>query len=128
MKRKRLFIVILVLMVMAIVILTIVHYNNINKVESFVLSDYEQIISDFPSNQVLGAIADNKKAKQMAEEVWEEIYGDEVKKEKPYKVFFDSVEEVWLVKSSLKPHMVGGTAGILIQKSDGKVLAVWHEK
>jgi len=95
----------------------------------FSLSEYNKYIEKFPYDEILGGIDTQEIAKEKAETVWVEIYGNQIKKEKkPYIVFFDSNNEVWLVTGSLPTDMDGGVPYILIQKSDGKVLAVWHDK
>jgi len=43
-------------------------------------------------------------------------------------VLFDEESETWLVHGTLPKNTIGGVPYILIQKSDGKVLAVWHTK
>lgn len=42
--------------------------------------------------------------------------------------FFDSETELWLVTGTLHGGEEGGVAYLIVQKADGKVLAVWHEK
>ena len=98
------------------------------KIQPFSLSDYSETINDFASDKVLGAVNTSDSAKEKAETVWIEIYGDSVKEDKPYKVYFDEQNQVWLVKGTLPEMYFGGVPYILIQKSDGKVLAVWHTK
>jgi len=78
-------------------------------------------------------VHDEAAARQIAENVWIRVYGEEVKDEKPYEVKYDSVCRVWIVRGSLPKAsegsiVLGGTAGIIIQKSDGKVIDVWHDK
>ena len=98
------------------------------RVDGFRLTDYSDFIAEFPSEKVLGAIDSLQKAKEEAEIIWLEVYGDSVKDMKPYIVSYDGESQVWLVQGTLKKNQDGGVPCILIQKSDGKVLAVWHGK
>lgn len=109
-------------------------------VESFSLSDspyYLEAIEDFPSDKYLGEVLTAEEAIAHAEREWVALYGDKVNRQKPYKVSFDAEMNVWLVRGSLPgPVSIrpgaqiitrGRVAGILIQKEDGKILAVWHD-
>lgn len=98
------------------------------RVDGFRLTDYSDYIAEFPSEKVLGTIDSLQKAKEEAEIIWLEVYGDSVKDMKPYIVSYDEESQVWLVQGTLKKNHDGGVPCILIQKSDGKVLAVWHGK
>ena len=98
------------------------------RVQSFSLDEYQRMIAQFPSDKVLGPVADTDDLLQKAEAVWTEIYGEQVREEKPYRIFYDEQNAVWLVSGSLKPFRLGGTAQILVENDTGKVLAVWHGK
>ncbi len=100
-----------------------------DKVNEFSLSEYNNYIENFSSDKILGKIDNEKIAKEKAESVWIDLYGEQIKREKkPYIVSFDPNNEVWLVTGSLPKNMLGGVPYIIIQKHDGKVLAVWHDK
>ena len=75
-----------------------------------------------------GAVPDEDTAKKIAEMVWIKTFGEEVKKEQPYKVKYDKIFKVWIVEGALPKDMLGGTAGIIIRKSDGEILKKWHFK
>lgn len=60
--------------------------------------------------------------------IWLNLFGEKIKDEKPYKVFYDEQNDIWLVKSSLPRGWIGGVVYILMQKSDGKILAIWHDQ
>lgn len=94
----------------------------------FDLDFYAEEIDQFPSDKVLGPVTSAKDAKKKAEAVWVEVFGEEVKQEKPYGVSYDIDTGTWLVQGHLPKYMVGGVAHILIRESDGAVLAVWHYK
>ena len=96
--------------------------------ESFDISEYDDIIARFPSDKILGPVDSQEDAKEQALTVWTEIYGEEVDNERPIVVLFDEESETWLVHGTLPKNTIGGVPYILIQKSDGKVLAVWHTK
>lgn len=126
MKKTIVFFILLLLVI--VLILVFIKYNNSLKIEEFHLSEYIKYMQDSPSDIILGEISSSKIARLKAEEVWMEIYGEKVKSKKPYKVSFDSENQVWLVKGRLPKNMLGGVPYILIRKSDGKVLAVWHDR
>lgn len=95
----------------------------------FSVSDYQQYIIYFPSDRVVGPVDDVKTAKEKAEIVWIEVYGEKIRKENwAYKVYFDEESKIWMVTGLLPRIVKGGVPNILIQKEDGKVLAVWHGK
>lgn len=110
----------------------IIIYNiSKEKIKSFNLNDepyYLQAIQDFSSDKYLGEILTAEEAKEKAVNEWLNLFGDKVNNEKPYQVFFDEQNNVWLVKGSLPKGKKGGVAYILIQKSDGKILAIWHDQ
>ncbi len=98
------------------------------QVGSFDVNDYSDYIERFPSEEILGATMDGKTAKEKAEALLLEIYGKSVKSKRPYGVSFDEKNRVWLVQGSLPKNRDGGVPHILIRESDGRVLAVWHDK
>ena len=106
--------------------------HQANKIETFNLSEYNYYLSEFESDLLLGSIESQNDLKEKVESVWVDLFGEEVKKERPYKLYYDSTNKVWLVTGTLNhlPFVVvlGGTAHIIVRESDGKVLAVWHEK
>ena len=65
---------------------------------------------------------------EMAKIVLFPIYGKkEIEKHKPYQVKLIN-NEIWSIKGQLDNNHEGGTFSILINKSDGKVLAISHSK
>ena len=76
----------------------------------------------------VSSITDAADAVKKAETVWIETYGKQVKKEKPYQVFYDENSGIWLVQGTLRANSVGGVANFLADGKTGKVLADWHEK
>jgi len=103
--------------------------NTAATVGSFSYDDYkDENLIQFPSDKILGAVPDAETAREQAESVWVEVYGEQVKFDKPYQVFYDEKNCVWLVQGTLRSNMHGGVANILIDNDTGKVLAVWHGK
>ena len=122
-----------VLLVLIIVILMggfcmVIIQNKTPNVKVFVLNDYQFYIENFSSEENVGNIIDAKDAIKKAEKIWIKLYGESIKKEKPYQVFYDERNCVWLVQGTLRSNIKGGVANILIQNETGKVLAVWHDK
>ena len=72
--------------------------------------------------------SDAADAVEKAETLWVETYGEQVKEEKPYQVFYDENSDSWLIQGTLRANSVGGVANFLAEGKTGKVLAVWHEK
>jgi len=81
-------------------------------VGKFKLSDYKEDINFFCNinesiinseyyNKNYGTVDNAKKAKEIAEVIWIEIYGIDVKKQKPYSVFYDNVNQAWLICGNL---------------------------
>lgn len=132
MRKKSLFLIVAVIVLLIGGVVVMMFVNNEPKFETFNIAEYNNYIAEFPSDKILGTVDRAETAKEKAENVWTEIYGDSIKKQKPYKVFFDEANDVWLITGSMPRRLfgdvVGGVANIIIQKSDGKVLAVWHDK
>ena len=89
---------------------------------------FKYYIDNFSSEDDVGSITDAADAIKKAEKIWIEAYGKQVKKEKPYQVFYDENSGIWLVQGTLRANSVGGVANFLADGKTGKVLAVWHEK
>lgn len=128
-KRRVLLITVAVTVVLLAVIAALI-VIALNTAHPFSLQEphYQRIMQEFASDRIAAPVDSVKEAKQVAQEIWCEIYGtDEILDEKPYVVYYDEAEEVWLVTGTMLPFALGGVAKILIHK-DGAVLAVWHEK
>ena len=126
MKKKVVFISVGIIFLICAVIVIIVRVNS-SKVGTFNLNDYKEEIDNFPSEEELGAISGPKDALKKAEKLFIELYGNSVKKWKPYKIFYDEENGVWLIEGSTKFFLMSGGVGVLI-KDSGEVLAVWHGK
>lgn len=128
MNKKNVIIFCIVCIILIFLVVVIVICNKKTVIGKFNVSEYSEVVIQFSSDKIVGTVQDVETAKEKAESIWIELYGDEVKEKKPYIVSFDELNEVWLVQGSLPKNKFGGVPYILIQKSDGKVLAVWHDK
>lgn len=126
MKKYVLFVISVVIAL--ILVITICVKKRETDVLTFKLSDYQYYIDNFSSEEIVGSISNSKDALMHAECVWIKLYGNRVKEEKPYKIFYDSENGVWLIQGTLRSNELGGVANILIENNEGKVLAVWHDK
>ena len=97
-------------------------------VKSFNLIDYQDYIDNFSSDKNIDIGNDIKIMLEKVENIWIQEYGDDVKKQKPYEVFYDETSKVWLIRGTLPSDTVGGVANILVDNDTGKVLAIWHDK
>ena len=123
----------LVLIVLGIVILSGVLLISCDTSNSYVIydfniKDYQDEIVVFPSDENIGEINDINTLMKKIEKIWIKVYGDEIKKEKPYKVFYDEKNDVWLIHGTLPDYVDGGVAYAIVDNKTGKVLAVWHDK
>jgi len=128
-KKKVLFIFLLVLF-MAFIggILVVIIKNKSPEIKTFEVSEYQYYIDNFSSEETLGFISDSKDLLKKVEIIWIKQYGERIKNQKPYQVFYDETNGIWLVHGTLQSNMLGGVANILIDNDTGKVLAVWHDK
>lgn len=128
--RKCIFVLVISIIGLIGVITAMLLFNaNGPKVGNFLLDEYQQYMIEFSSDKILGKVPTAKEAQKEAEQIWIEKYGKNIPNaKKPYKVFFDQSNNVWLVTGSLHKNTVGGIPYVLIQKEDGKVLAIWHSK
>ena len=128
-KKKGILLTIAVLAVVGVTVFLIAYNHSVfSKVRPFDVDDYQEFIDIFPSNECLGKLSGKTDAVKKAEIILVKIYGKQVKKERPYQIFYDEEAGVWLVQGSLPSNMHGGVAKIIIENNTGKVLAVWHEK
>ena len=127
-KRKRIVLLVLIVAILIGGVCMIIIQNKTPNVKGFEFNDYQYYVDSFPSEENVGNIIDAKDAIKKAEKIWIKIYGESIKKEKPYQVFYDENTGIWLVQGTLRSDMMGGVANILIQNETGKVLAVWHDK
>jgi len=94
----------------------------------FKLADYYIYIKDSGYDKKFGEVADSKKAREIAENVWSESYGVEVRNNyKNLLIYYDYEKDAWLVKGDIPEDMVGKIPHVLINGKDGKVLGIWRE-
>jgi hypothetical protein len=80
--------------------------------------------SYFPKD---GFVSNKEIAIKIAEPVLFNIYGEKnILKQKPYQVHL--IDSVWVINGTIPEDMVGGNFWILINKRDGKILRVIHDK
>lgn len=128
-KRKVPFIFLLVLFVAFIGGIPVVIIKNKSpEIKTFGVSEYQYYIDNFSSEDNLGFISDSEDLLKKVEVIWTKQYGEHIKTQKPYQVFYDEANGVWLVHGTLRSNMTGGVAYILIDNDTGKVLALWHDK
>ena len=128
-KRKYILIVFTVAVLAAgIFVILILNKGRALEVKSFDSGDYQYYIDNFSSEDDVGSISDAADAVEKAETLWVETYGEQVKEEKPYQVFYDENSDSWLIQGTLRANSVGGVANFLAEGKTGKVLAVWHDK
>lgn len=127
-RKKNVFLLLLILVIFIGGVFMVIVQNKSPVVENFKSSDYQYYIDNFSSEENVGSIIDAKDAIKKSEIIWIKLYGENIKKEKPFKVFYDAKSEIWLVQGTLRSNMMGGVANILIDNDTGKVLAVWHDK
>ena len=119
--------VLIIVFVVVIMQIVINSYGGNLKIKSFELSDYEDVLIEYSSDEILGEISDVEELLKKVEKLWINTYGNDIKKEKPYHIYFDEQENVWLVHGTCH-ETFGGYAYALIEDGTGKVLAVWHDK
>ena len=128
-KRKVLFVFLLVIFIAFIGgILVVIIKNKSPEIKTFEVSEYQYYIDNFSSEDNLGFISDSKELLKKVEVIWIKQYGERIKNQKPYQVFYDEANGIWLVHGTLRSNMMGGVANILVDNDTGKVLAVWHDK
>ena len=127
-RKKKAFLLLIILVIFIGGAFVVIVQNKSPVVENFKSSDYQYYIDNFPSEENVGNIIDAKDAIKKAEKIWIKLYGESIKKEKPYQVFYDENNGIWLVQGTLRSNMKGGVANILIQNETGKIVAVWHDK
>ena len=108
--------------------LVVVNRNKLPETKAFDVGDYQYYIDKFPSEDNLGFISDPKDLLKKVEVIWINKYGERIKKQKPYQVFYDKANGIWLVQGTLRSNMTGGVANILVDNNTGRVLALWHDK
>ncbi len=132
MKKPMIILIIMILILLICVICIKLNIRNSEYVGSFNLYDYSDYICEFPFDKEFGPVDSASTAKKYAEQIWIEQFGENVLREKPYEVYFDSTSDTWLIKgnepTSFFENNKTGVAYLIIRKENGAVLAVWHEE
>ena len=84
-----------------------------------------QFVWNNTSQLSVDAVPDEETALKIAEAVLVSAYGNNVLSD-PLKVAFNEAIQVWCVYGTLPEGYVGGVPEIYIQKSDGKILKIYH--
>ncbi|MBN2007788.1 YbbC/YhhH family protein [candidate division KSB1 bacterium] len=74
-----------------------------------------------------GFVPDKDTALKIAEVIWLPIYGKSIYDSKPFTAKLKN-DSVWIVEGTLPDDWDGGVPYIEIQKSDCKILKVYHSK
>lgn len=89
---------------------------------------YLSYIEKDPLNEKLDSVSDANDLVNQIESIWIGIYGDRIKEQRPYQVFYDEKNAIWMVKGTLKENELGGVAYALIADGTWEVLAIWHDR
>jgi len=133
--KKMITIFIIVLIIISLTIFlsfTIINYkyDNIDTYVTGSLSDYPYYIEflnkDIPNK---GYIPDAKTARNIARKIFIKKFGyiDTYINNKPFTVEFDEKNDVWIVSGNMRKQQAGGVPFVILRKSDGKVIAIWHD-
>ena len=89
-KRKMFFMFLFVLFLAFIAgTFVVIGKNKLPETKAFDVGDYQYYIDKFPSEDNLGCISDPKDLLKKVEVIWINKYGERIKKQKPYQVFYD---------------------------------------
>jgi len=85
-------------------------------------------VERFPPSQelVLGEITSVRDARSHARLAWAELL-ERGPAGLPLAVWYSEENDTWTVSEVLPPGFMGWVAGVILQGSDGRVLAVWFE-
>lgn len=74
-------------------------------------------------------VTDTDELLRQVDSLWRCMYGERIEEEKPYQLYYDSKNKIWLVTGTFsKEYTFGGVASALIENDTGRILAVWHGK
>lgn len=74
-----------------------------------------------------GYVPDSTTAVQLAQVLFVRVYGEKVLKKKPFIATLKN-GEIWVVEGSIEEGVDGGVPHIEIQKSDAKIVKLYHYK
>jgi len=99
--------------------------------KSFSLEEYcseknctvEEVLNGIVEEEIFfGNINTAEDARKAAEYIWNKWYGPVIIFNKPYHVYYDELNQVWLVQGTYPILLIEGDPYIVIRKTDGKVL------
>lgn len=138
MKRNKIFLLIFMLFLCAIIVIS----GNRKKetipdeifLGTFDLTDYQWAIDDFPFNEKVEEISDGAAAAEKAKLMWLQEFGDEDQDGvitdpslgRPVEVYYTESQDCWLVKGTLPAGWLGAVPCAIIQ-GDGTFLALWRD-
>ena len=108
--------------------------HNISRNNEYICNNgkkltYQYFIDNYSSDKTIENYNSTDELLLATESLWTDIYGESIKEEKPFKIFYDQANDVILVEGSIDRKIsLGGVAKILIDNHSKKVLAIWHEK
>lgn len=104
-------------------------YPNSKVIRSRSLDDYKDVFEKYLCYAYFlpddGYVPDESTAVQIAEMVFERIYGNDIDDERPFVAEYDKEYDVWYVHGTNRGGF-GGSAYAIIQRMDAKILAVSH--
>ena len=125
------YILIIILTALLVVVIINTSRDESLQVKAFDVNTYQHFIEPYPFDENIGPAFDVTELVEKAEEIWIREYGEDIKEEKPYQVFYDMKNELWLVHGTFHRGLFGPTMGgvsyILVDRS-GKVISVWHDR
>ena len=130
MKKRNIVIAIFVTVIMLGEVITMFSgCRNKQEILEFNLRDYQWEIENFPSEENVGKVDNLNTAIEKAKYLWSKALNSKVdlsKSTKKTKVYYDTLNECWLVTGTLPKRIDGSVPCALIEK-DGRVLAVWMD-
>lgn len=138
--KKCIAIIVIILLIVAVTD-GVLQYKIVTEVRSFDVSEYSDYINlyseyEYPEIYV-GPILNVETLRVITDELWADNFGEAIEDEKPYIVYYDEVNRVWHIKGTMPFSLrsdvfglkrFGGVAHLIVQETDGKVLALWHDK
>ena len=94
----------------------------------FETGGYLRYVEEFSSDEILDPVSDTNDLVDQIESIWIGIYGEQITEQRPYQVFYDEKNGIWMVKGTLKENILGGVAYALIADGTWEVLAIWHTR
>ena len=134
MKKRSIIIITAVIAVVIPTVIACILWLFIPQSGTFSVEDYEEYIgfrNNFPdySDTYFGAVDNKWTAAKVGAGFFKELHG---KSERPITVRYDSENDMWLVTGYFWPGIFhnkkGGSANIIINASDGRLVALWHGK